>query len=382
MFRGLVLTLGLCLAAPGAVAQARQMTVGQLEAFIKSSIQLKMPDQQVADYVHKVKLTNKLDARTVEDLQGAGAGKRTVAALKDLITESSALSAPPPPGAKPAPVVIPAPDSVEQKKILEDITQKALEYSENLPNFLCDEVTRRHGDPSGQENWRLLDTIQERLTYFDHKEDYKVVMVNGQLVTNKTHDQLGGASSAGEFGSMMYEIFSPETEASFDWERWATLRGRRMYVFSFRVPQARSQYSIEERESRRKIIAGYHGLIYADRATGRVMRISMECDDIPTDFPIQKVSLDLNYDFTKIADQEFVLPLKADLRSREGRFLVWNEIEFHLYRKFGTESSITFEALDAVPEDQLKEQPAIPDPRPAIPEPRSTQSIPEPRSTR
>lgn len=331
-----------------------------------------MPDQQVADYVHKVRLTNKLDERTVEDLQGLGAGRRTVAALKELIVGSSSLSAPPPPGAKPVPVIIPPPDSIEQKRILAEITQKALEYSNNLPNFLCEEVTRRHGDPTGSENWRLLDTIQERLSYFDHKEDYKVVMVNNQLVTNNLgHDQLGGASSAGEFGSMLYEIFSPETETSFDWERWATLRGRRMYVFNFRVRQARSAYSIEERESRRKIIAGYHGLIYADRETGMVMRIRMECDDIPADFPIQQVSLDLNYDFTKIADQEFVLPLKADLRSREGRFLVWNEIEFHLYRKFGTESSITFDTGDVVPEEKLQEQPAIPDARPAVPEPRS-----------
>jgi hypothetical protein len=101
-----------------------------------------------------------------------------------------------------------------------------------------------------------------------------------------------------------------------------------------------------------------------------VMRIHMDCDNIPPDFPIQQVSLDLNYDFTQISGQEFVLPLKADLRSREGRFLVWNEIEFHLYRKFGTESSITFEPLDAVPEDKLQEQPAIPDTRQAVPEPR------------
>ncbi len=347
------------------------MTVAQLQTFIKSSIQLKMPDQQVADYVHKVKLTDKLDEKTVEDLQGLGAGRKTVAAMKELVTDSSTLTVAPPPQAKPAPVVIPPPDSIEQKKILDEITQKALEYSNNLPNFLCDEVTRRHGDPTGKENWRLIDTIQERLTYFDHKEEYKVVMINGQMVANKDHDSLGGASSAGEFGSMLYDVFSPESETSFDWDHWATLRGRRMYVFSFRVRQARSQYSIEERESRRKVIAGYHGFIYADRETGRVMRIRMECDDIPADFPIQDVSLDLNYDFTKISDQQFVLPLKAELRSREGRLLIWNEIEFHLYRKFGTESSITFEPLDAVPEDKLQEQPAIPDTRQAIPEPRS-----------
>jgi hypothetical protein len=366
------LWFGLALTAALACAQAqRQMSVAQLVTFVKSSIQLKMPDQQVADYIHKIKLTNKLDERTVEDLLGQGAGKRTVAALKELITGSSSLSAPPPPDAAPAPVIVPAPDAIEQKRILAEITQNALAYTENLPNFLCEEVTRRHGDPTGQENWRLIDTVQERLTYFEHKEDYKVVAVNDKLVTTTTHDQLGGATSAGEFGSMLAEIFSPETDTSFEWERWATLRGRRMYVFSFRVRQSRSQYSIEERESRRRIIAGYHGLIYADRETGMVMRIRMECDDIPADFPIQQVSLDLNYDFQKVSDQEFVLPLRADLRSREGRFLVWNQIEFHLYRKFGTESTIKFDIGDVVPDEKIQEQPVIPDDRPSVPEPRS-----------
>jgi len=368
------LWIGLALVALMAAGQAqRQMSVAQLETFIKSSIQLKMPDQQVADYVHKIKLTNRLEARTVEDLQGLGAGKRTVAALKELITETAELSAPPPPEAKPVPVEIPAPDSVEQKRILADITQKALDYSNSLPNFLCDEVTRRHADPTGKENWRLIDTVQERLSYFEHREDYKVVSVNGQMVTNTSHDQLGGATSAGEFGSMLYEIFSPETDTSFNWERWGKLRGRVMYVYSFRVRQSRSQYSIEERESRRKIIAGYHGLIYADRETGQVMRIFMQCDDIPTDFPIQDVTLDLNYDFTKISDQEFVLPLRADLKSKDGRYQVWNQIEFHLYRKFGTESTIKFDIADAVTDDKIQEQPATPeDTRQAVPEPRSS----------
>lgn len=373
MGRWTKLWFGLALTAALAVAQAqRQMSVAQLEAFIKSSIQLKMPDQQVADYVHKIKLTNKLDERTVEDLQGQGAGRRTVLALKELITGSSALSAPPPPGAAPPPpVVIPAPDSIEQKRILAEVTQNALAYTENLPNFLCEEVTRRHGDPTGQENWRLIDTVQERLSYFEHKEDYKVVAVNNQLVTNMSHDQLGGATSAGEFGSMLAEIFSPETDTSFEWERWGKLRGRVMYVFSFRVRQSRSQYSIEERESRRRIIAGYHGLIFADRQTGMVMRIMLQCDDIPADFPVQNVSLDLNYDFIKVSDQEFVLPLRADLRSRDGRFMVWNQIEFHLYRKFGTESTIKFDIGDVVPDEKIQEQPVVPDDRPSVPEPRS-----------
>ena len=91
------------------------------------------------------------------------------------------------------------------------------------------------------------------------------------------------------------------------------------------------------------------------------MRIKIECDTIPPDFPIQQVSLNLDYDFTKISNQEFLLPLKSDLHSRQGKFLSWNETEFRLYRKFGTESEIKYDLVDPIPDDQLKEQPVKPD---------------------
>ena len=50
----------------------RQMSVPDLVTFIKSSVQLKNDDRAVADTVRRIKLTNRLDASTVEDLQGMG----------------------------------------------------------------------------------------------------------------------------------------------------------------------------------------------------------------------------------------------------------------------------------------------------------------------
>jgi hypothetical protein len=347
-------------AAPVAMlAQApRQMSVAQLTSFIRSSIQMKNDDRQVADFLKRIKLTNKLDSRTVEELQGMGIGPRTLAALRELSTVTASLPAPPPPEPPTAIPAIPPPDSIEQKRILAGITQKALDYNQKLPNFICTQVTRRHVDPNGHDNWRLIDTIQERLSYFDHKEEYKVVLYNNQAVTNLDHNKLGGATSSGEFGTMLAEIFAPETHTEFEWERWATLRGRRMYVFAFRVPQRYSKYSILHVESGRRVIAGYHGLVYADRDSKQVMRIKLDADGIPTDFPIQQVSLDLNYDFTQIADEMHVLPLKAELRSTQDRYKIFNEVEFHLYRMFGADTSITFEPVGEIPKDKIEEQPA------------------------
>src|SRR6202044_3490947 len=76
----------------------RSMNVADLLAFVKSQIQMKGDDRATADFIlHKVRLTEKLEDRTVEDLQGQGAGPKTVAALRKLSGESASLPAPPPP---------------------------------------------------------------------------------------------------------------------------------------------------------------------------------------------------------------------------------------------------------------------------------------------
>jgi hypothetical protein len=352
--------------AVGACAQM-SMTADQLVSFIKSSIQLHHDDRKVAEYVGKIKLTDKLEASKVEELQGLGAGPRTIGALRKMMEATASLAVTPPPPPPPPRPVIPPPDSVEQARILHDIIENARNYTQGLPNYMCVQMTRRRFDPTGTENWILHDTIQEQLSYVDHQESYKVVMINSQAVANVQHNQLGGAISSGEFGSIYAEIFSPETDTEFAWDHWATLRGRRMYVFSFKVPQSRSHYTIYEGQTRRTITTGYHGLIYADRDSEMVMRFRLECDDIPADFPVKDVHLDVNYDFIKVGDQEYVLPLKTEIRSRDGKYLTWNEAEFHLYRKFGADTTITFDTPDELPADKTQEQPAAPDPKDAAP---------------
>src|SRR6266851_3305556 len=126
------------LLAIGVAAYAQmKMTAEQVVRFIKSSIQLKHDDRKVAEYVHKIKLSDKLEERRVEELQGLGAGPKTIAALRELSSASSSLAVtapPPPPPPKP---VIPPPDSIEQKSILAAIIEGARNYSRNLPNYLC-----------------------------------------------------------------------------------------------------------------------------------------------------------------------------------------------------------------------------------------------------
>jgi|SRR5579885_267174 hypothetical protein len=364
-WKSMACRLALLILCAGLCARAElTLTIEQLKEFVRSSIKLHQDDRKVAEYLKKVTLKNQLDDRTIEDLQGLGAGPRTVEALHRLRDLTASLPKAPPPAPRPAYVPPPPPNSIEQKQVLADATDYALNYTSRLPDFICTQVTRRYIDPSGMEFWRLADTITERLSFYERHEDYKVVLVNSQPV-EMAHEKLGGVVSAGEFGSMMQEIFNPETETQFDWERWATLRGKRMHVFSYKVSQGRSKYSIVA-EGNQRIIAGYHGLIYVDRNTSAIMKITLTADGIPAGFPVREVNTSLDYDHVSISDRDFILPLKAVVTSRiRDKFLTKNEVEFRMYRKFTAESTITAVDVDTpapLPPDATKEQPAaVPD---------------------
>jgi hypothetical protein len=351
----------------GVAANAqRPMTVAELTAFVKSQIKMKGDDRATADYLlHKIKLTEKLDDRTIEDLQGQGAGSKTVQALRKLGEESASLRvAPPPAVAPPPPPPPPPPDSIEQAETLAAMKDYALNYTRSLPNYLCVQTTRRQIDPTVPGYRSYGDLVQEQLTFFDGKESYKVEMIDGKSVANMDHNQLGGAVSSGEFGTMLAHIFDPETGAEFDWDHWARLRGKRMYVFSFRVPKS-AGYSMYHGESKREYISAYRGLVYADHDTKAVMRITMACVGIPTDYPIHSVAITLDYNPTKVGDQEFVLPFHFELNSSEAKAVMKNAADYKLYRKFGADATITFGDTEPIPDDQLKEQPDKKEPPPA-----------------
>jgi hypothetical protein len=335
-----------------ALMAQQSLSVDQLLSFVRSSIKLKQPDKEVAGYITKLKLSEKLDERTVEELQGEGAGPRTVAALNELATASESLPKPQPKAVKPPPPAIPPPPPEEQQEIISQTREYAANYSTKLPNFICTQVTRQYYDRTGTESWSTAATVMEHLTYFDQQEHYKVMMVNNSYV-DLAHDSVGGATSAGDFGSMLRVTLARKAEAVIEFDHWATLRGKRCYVFSYSITSGNSDYSIRWEKDMR-IIVGYHGLIYVDKDTHQVLRIALEADNIPPSFPVQEARETLDYDYVEISGQPFMLPLKAVVRMRHDKYLTKNEIEFRLYRKFSADAEIKFDTVtpDPLPEDK------------------------------
>jgi len=348
----------------GAFAE-QTLSVEQVKSFVRSSVKMKMPDKEVAGFLAKVKLSESLDERTVEQLQGEGAGPKTIAALDALANASASLpkaqpKAPPPPAYKPPP----PPSSEEQQEIISEMRDYAMNYTKSLPDFICTQVTRKYVAQTGKDDFHPEATVMENLTYFDQQEHYKVTMVNDHYV-DLSHDAVGGTTSSGDFGSLLRSTLSPRAEATIEFERWGTLRGNLCYVFSYRVTSGHSEWSISYGKTDH-IIVGYRGLIFVDKKAHKILRISLEATDIPASFPVQEASDTLDYGYQNLSGQEFLLPLKAQVYMRHNRERDRNDIEFRLYRKYSADATIQFEteAPAPLPDDQTKEQPAPPQGQP------------------
>ncbi len=366
-----------CLVAMG---QTQALTVDKLVSFIESSEKLisegKMTDRQVAGFLAKVRLTERLDDRTIEQLQGSGnLGPQTLHALQALRDRTQDLAAAKPVIPEPKAELPPPPSSEEQAAIIDEVRKYALNYSKNLPDFICTQVTRRYaapapgtrygGSPNSEPSWQALDVLQIRLSYSAQKgEDYKLILVNNTMTT-QDYRTLGGATSTGDFGSMMKEIFEPGTEARFEWDHWATLRGRRTMAFAYSVAQSRSQWHINY-DRRLDLVPAYHGLIYVDNETHEITRVTLEAENIPPSFPVKRADTILDYDYTDISGHTFLLPLKARTIMSADEYITRNDTEFRLYRKYTTSSDIKFdtEEIPPLPEDKTKE---IKDPKQAPP---------------
>jgi hypothetical protein len=224
----------------------------------------------------------------------------------------------------------------DQKKIIAQLRENALKYGAGLPDFVCSVVTRHSLDSTGtSQHWRLLDTVNEDLSYVGHKESYRVVMVNGKKTDNPARE---GFSE--DFGNLMSWIFDPKAQAGFQWNTWATFNDRRTYVFTYSVEQPQSQFTIGS--GRGKTNAAFYGAVFGDAETANIMRITVLIKG-PAKSSIRSVTVTLDYDFAKIGDQQYLLPAKSDYREQEGKNLIWNEVEYHRYRK-----------IDAGPADQFE----------------------------
>jgi hypothetical protein len=322
------------------LAATAPVGIETMAGMVRAAVGAGQDDKKTAKQVSKLKLSERLEDRVIEELESLGAGRRTV---EELILLRDASAGMPEAAAALGFPHDEMPSQEEQRRIVYDARDNALSYLRSLPDFICHQAIRR--SEYVRDSWWPKDLVDVKLTFFDQKETYQLQALNGRNAPNKKYREIGGAITEGEFGTLLRHTFEPASQAEFRWHHWTTLRKRPAHVFSYKVLAAHSTARLEAFRpggARYNTVVGQHGFVYVDRDTHVVLRIVAESDSMPRNFPVKSSTTYMDYDFAEVGGQEYLLPLRAEIRMATAEVSTRNLVEFREYRKYTASSSITY----------------------------------------
>jgi hypothetical protein len=97
--------------------------------------------------------------------------------------------------------------------LIERAREAAFQFSQKLPNFVCQEFMSRFTQ-RGREEKVPLDLVSAEIIYEDGQESYRNVKIDNRP-TDKPLQEIDGSWSTGEFASMLLDLFHPATHAQF-----------------------------------------------------------------------------------------------------------------------------------------------------------------------
>jgi hypothetical protein len=235
------------------------------------------------------------------------------------------------------------PSGTEQDQMLDKLHEYARQYVSGLPNFVCMQQNTQMEAGKKSNRWKKGDVLTSRLTFNDGKEQRQLELVNGKQLHQVRKRWRTPLVTEGEFGVLLSRVLGPDSEAVFTWNRWDSVRGRRVAVFDYTVDKAHSTLSLRLSDLAKAIIP-YHGSIYADPGKGTVLRITDTATDIPKSLRTEQISTEIDYDEVTIGGATYLLPTEAVVSVLLPRSKVRNELSFRDYRKFEAQSDIKFGA--------------------------------------
>jgi hypothetical protein len=262
------------------------------------------------------------------------------AATREANSSASPVIAPRPVDAEPRPE--PAADTAPPPDPrIEKARAAANAFTDTLPDYVCQEQMARFASTTHVVDWRPLDIVSAELVYEKGRERYGKLAINGKP-TKKTIEELPGAWSTGEFGTVLVDLLSPGTAADFRYRRMSKSGGREAFMFDFEVDHDHSHWHIHAPSQ--SILPPYKGAIWIDKETGRVLRIEMQANRMPQEFPYDKVESATDYEFTRIGEGQFLLPVHSEtlMCERGTNICSRNTIDFRNYHKYAGEATIIF----------------------------------------
>jgi VWFA-related protein len=321
----------------------RQVTIEQLGQLLDAMHS--HGDGEVARQLSTLQLSQRVSNTRLASWIAATHGKKSQQMLHTLADASAFMPPPPSEVATDAP-----PDAAEQLRMISLAAEYLKVTMPKLPNFFATRTTVRYEERArfdqassrvGYEPLHETQNFKETVLYRNGSEVADVGTAKRQKRNAKDPYLITYGTFGPILGFVQDAIAVPN---ALTWSRWEREPNGLRAVFRYVVPQKRSLYSIwgcclpgGEGTTGFQALAGYHGEITLDPASGAIFRVAAQADleGFP---PINSSNIMITYGPVNIGGKTFIGPLRSvsTMRTRSVTTKVeWDE-SFRTYGPYLT----------------------------------------------
>lgn len=230
---------------------------------------------------------------------------------------------------------------------LEHARQVNLDRAEKLPTFVADEIAVRFQSPRiDPPEWRQVDTIESEIAVRNGRFTREHTRVNGKP-WNKAHLPNGAGWSV-QFGYELKALFDPACPNDIQYKETAEVRGKAVLEYTFRTPAGGCFGNVSIKNGLISPLKVSNpprfGRFMIDEPDGNLIYFELEANDFPKGFPADPFKAIHKWDYVKIGEESWLLPVGFEIYGGAGRSGLWHVVvEYKNHRHFESSTSITFE---------------------------------------
>ncbi len=343
-------------------APEERLSVAQLDAMVARGSRGGEP--RIAKELEHAELTERLSAARRESLKARLPDSNSQQSLEALADRSEFL---PPP--RDEVLAIPAPDAAAQGQMLARMASGLHKTIEQLPDLFATRTTSAFNEPAIAAKagaWKQV-SADESL-HLTGTSRTTVLIRNGREVVDRTRHVEAGEHNLlteGTFGPILNLVLSHTGEAHsrVAFSRWERGIEAPVAVFRYAASKRADELQVDScctagpaGTASMPPVAGFHGEIAIDPATGAIVRLTVEADLQPG-LPVTRSAVMVEYASISIGGKTCICPVHSVVISRQriewslhewsesftvyGRYeTLLNDVTFSRYHLFGSESKI------------------------------------------
>jgi hypothetical protein len=232
------------------------------------------------------------------------------------------------------------------KTRLEHARKVNLERAANLPNFVADETAMRYKSPhTDPPKWQFVDTIESEILVQGPTFKRQHTLLNGKPWNKANFPEF---SWSVQFGDELTPLFSPKCRTTIEFEGPAQALGKQLFAYRFHAPKNGCFGSFAVKSGlfspRKEYSPARTGRFLIDDPGGNVIQFQEEAHEFPKGFPADPLTQTVTWDFVKIGDNSYLLPVSTEIFGGYTRGALWHVVvEYKNHRHFEAATEIKFQ---------------------------------------